>query len=322
MVQQKVVRNVVDRLNYISAKGPKYSKKQGEIQGTFSSNGENTEKYFKMLKNESTSTTSRVARHIIVPVPLKIRDEPQKQVAFAQKYIEKLFAGQPTLYTCAVHQVPSRKSDCGVQAHAHIIFSERPMLEKPITKHIKTRYYDQNGKECKKADSVKCVKAHDRVEHFGDKLKFLGDDGKKHEIFSSKNFCLICDEVWRETVKEMGLMTSLELRDNGLTGNKPISQKQKHLGEFDRVRSYPKARDSYIKRSIHQDIVKTKFNTMMAHGLTRASFDNANTQQAYNAVWREVESAMTKQRIEELKRELAEGEITREEYEEEMEITL
>lgn len=167
--------NVRGRIDYISNE-----ERQENILGFW--NTTNTEFWnelaienqsvFKSSKNDRNGNKCVEAREFIIGLPL---DTDVSAQAICEDFKNKYGVE----CCCAVHYKTSAGKE---NLHAHLIFSERERLPKPIIQEEKiaprTYYYDEHGKKCKKADAVKVVPKGTIMQkgitrYFGSKNKYF-----------------------------------------------------------------------------------------------------------------------------------------------------
>lgn len=222
-VQNRVIKSFNNRMDYIFGNG-KFSYKANEVKdGIISPHNLPLEEYrqrFNSLKERNGNKSTRFGRELIIPIPWEL-DNRDKQWNFVAEYMNNLGnrLNMNLFYLGAIHNI--KKNDVP-NYHAHILVSERELLDKPITKNIKTRYYDKNNKLCRK-DSPEmdhCIKAHKETSYFG----------KANRVFNSKDFNKIIDNVRVQTI-----LNSKDLTDKAkytLTCPSNEKEKQFHIKKF------------------------------------------------------------------------------------------
>lgn len=217
MIQQQIIKDIKGRLQYDFCKG-KHKDKKLEFMGSVCSDNFSEKVFNTLSRKDLLSSNQRVAREIIVPIPHCLARDINKQKVFINNYMSNLKdlygLENDFMWNACIHN----KYNNGIKSnyHAHILFSERPLLDKPIKKHFQKRYYNEFGKQCNKSQAHKlangellCVKAHDEVLYF-DK-KYTNKENKP--LFASMHFCYDCDQIWKDTVLEMGLLNKKDLEN-------------------------------------------------------------------------------------------------------------
>lgn len=149
--------------------------------------------------------------------------------------------------------------------HAHILASERKKKESPEIKRAKrNRYYNADGKECKKADAV-------RIVHKGDII------GGQNELFESGKIDLKSKEAL-DAIKEhyFKLLGTELFRDDGLhlpqTHLPRINERssEKVLEEYERKREYNAAVKEFndivetLKENQHEEILNNEIKPIVS----------------------------------------------------------
>ena len=127
---------------------------------------------------------------------------------------------------CAIHY---NKRDKIENKHCHLIFSEREKLKEPKIEEekraIRTYYYDEKGKKCRKAEAVKTIKKGTLLQK--STTRYFSD---KNEHFKSQKFIYECKEM---ILKEL-LKIDWSLRAE--KQNKELSEK--HIGKNNPRKEY------------------------------------------------------------------------------------
>lgn len=127
---------------------------------------------------------------------------------------------------CAIHY---NKRDKIENKHCHLIFSEREKLKEPKIEEekraIRTYYYDEKGKKCRKAEAVKTIKKGTLLQK--STTRYFSD---KNEHFKSQKFIYECKEM---ILKEL-LKINWSLRAE--KQNKELSEK--HIGKNNPRKEY------------------------------------------------------------------------------------
>lgn len=149
--------------------------------------------------------------------------------------------------------------------HAHILASERKKKESPEIKRAKrNRYYNADGKECKKADAV-------RIVHKGDII------GGQNELFESGKIDLKSKEALDAIKEHYSKLLGTELfRDDGLhlpqTHLPRINDRssEKVLEEYERKREYNAAVKEFneivdtLKENQHEEILNNEIKPIVS----------------------------------------------------------
>lgn len=149
--------------------------------------------------------------------------------------------------------------------HAHILVSERTKKESVEIKRAKrNRYYDANGKECKKADAV-------RIVHKGDVI------GGQNELYSSGKIDLKSKKALDNVKEHYSKLLGTELfRDDGLhlpqTHLPRINERssEKVLEEYERKREYNAAVKEFndivetLKENQHEEILNNEIKPIVS----------------------------------------------------------
>lgn len=149
--------------------------------------------------------------------------------------------------------------------HAHILVSERTKKESVEIKRAKrNRYYDANGKECKKADAV-------RIVHKGDVI------GGQNELYSSGKIDLKSKKALDNVKEHYSKLLGTELfRDDGLhlpqTHLPRINERssEKVLEEYERKREYNAAVKEFngivdtLKENQHEEILNNDIKPIVS----------------------------------------------------------
>lgn len=149
--------------------------------------------------------------------------------------------------------------------HAHILVSERVKKELPEIKRAKrNRYYDSNGKECKKADAV-------RIVHKGDII------GGQNELYSSGKIDLKSKEALDRIKEHYSKLLGTELfKDDGLhlpqTHLPRINERSSEevLEEYERKREYNAAVKEFndivdtLKENQHEEILNNDIKPIVS----------------------------------------------------------
>lgn len=149
--------------------------------------------------------------------------------------------------------------------HAHILVSERTKKESVEIKRAKrNRYYDANGKECKKADAV-------RIVHKGDVI------GGQNELYSSGKIDLKSKKALDNVKEHYSKLLGTELfRDDGLhlpqTHLPRINERssEKVLEEYERKREYNAAVKEFndivetLKENRHEEILNNEIKPIVS----------------------------------------------------------
>lgn len=148
--------------------------------------------------------------------------------------------------------------------HAHILASERKKKESPEIKRAKrNRYYNADGKECKKADAV-------RIVHKGDII------GGQNELFESGKIDLKSKEALDAIKEHYSKLLGTELfRDDGLhlpqTHLPRINERSSEevLEEYERKREYNTSVKEFneivdtLKENHHEDILNNEIKPIV-----------------------------------------------------------
>lgn len=267
MVQQQIIKNITDRLQY-NRKIGKFKKDDQRFIAQVSSLKWN-ETIFKTLDQkplndikarELTKTRQyRACREIIVPVPHSLGKDKNKQMEFIKDYMAE-FQVQYNLDNNFVWSgfIHHKMNDKGkMNFHAHILFSERELLEQPKIKHFQKRYLDENGKICNKTQAYKtstgellCVPAYDKKIYFNDKKYQRNGE----YLFHSMSFCYQCDEIWKKVVLDKKIMTRKELSEIFIPKE---LEKTKHIGN--KYKWSQKAKETKRQIKLHNIQVLTEF---------------------------------------------------------------
>lgn len=153
-VSNRNLSNVVGRIDYISN-----PERQENIVDFYNSKDmsfwqqlaiENREQ-FKKTSHAKRGRKPVEAREFIIALPQDINTTD-----LAKELCDDFQKRYGVYCTCAIHYKSKENN-----LHAHLIFSERELLEKPVIEGQKvaprTYYYDAKGNKCKKADAVKIV---------------------------------------------------------------------------------------------------------------------------------------------------------------------
>lgn len=149
--------------------------------------------------------------------------------------------------------------------HAHILASERKKKESPEIKRAKrNRYYNADGKECKKADAV-------RIVHKGDII------GGQHELFESGKIDLKSKEALDAIKEHYSKLLGTELfRDDGLhlpqTHLPRINERSSEevLEEYERKREYNATVKEFndivdaLKENHHEEILNNEIKPIVS----------------------------------------------------------
>ena len=149
--------------------------------------------------------------------------------------------------------------------HAHILVSERAKKESVEIKRAKrNRYYDSNGKECKKADAV-------RIVHKGDII------GGQNELYESGKIDLKSKEALEHIKEHYSKMLGTEMfRDDGLhipQQHLPrINERsaEKVLEDYERKREYNAAVKEFndiveaLKENHHEEILNNEIKPIVS----------------------------------------------------------
>lgn len=149
--------------------------------------------------------------------------------------------------------------------HAHILVSERVKKELPEIKRAKrNRYYDSNGKECKKADAV-------RIVHKGDII------GGQNELYSSGKIDLKSKEALDRIKEHYSKLLGTELfKDDGLhlpqTHLPRINERSSEevLEEYERKREYNAAVKEFndivdaLKENHHEEMLNNEIKPIVS----------------------------------------------------------
>lgn len=154
------ITNIAGRANYVKNK-----KNREEVVGFYNTANddfwkllarENQEQFRRSSNVKRKNAKASEAREVVVGLPAYINDQPSAEVLASQV---KNTLGVECMV--AIHRKYGRDEQGNkvLNVHAHIIFAERTLLDKPIELEEKraprTYYYDAKGKQCKKADAVK-----------------------------------------------------------------------------------------------------------------------------------------------------------------------
>lgn len=182
--------NVVGRIDYISN-----PKRQENIIGFYNTTDND---FWHKLAKESQEQFIRAktkgkcceAREFIIGLPQNC-DWTAEWIA---DWFKETFGME---CACAIHYKKKENN-----LHAHLIFSERELLKEPLITEqktaVRTYYYDEKGKKCKKADAVKVVPKGTILQE--STTRYFTD---KNEYFKTLHFAL--------KVKELFLNKNLEL---------------------------------------------------------------------------------------------------------------
>lgn len=149
--------------------------------------------------------------------------------------------------------------------HAHILVSERMKKESPSIRRAKrNRYYDANGKECKKADAV-------RVVHKGDLI------GGQNELYSSGKMDFYKEDTLKRIKEHYSNVLGTELyKEDGMhlpqTHLPRINERSSEevLEEYERKREYNAAVKEFndivetLKENQHEEILNNEIKPIVS----------------------------------------------------------
>ena len=151
-LSSRKLTNVKGRISYITDK-----KRQENIVDYYNTTDN---EFWRILAKENQERHKEVkaggkcceARELIVGIPRDSKITAEEMCNdFKQKYKVEC--------ACAIHQ--NNKKGI-INKHCHLIFAEREKLKEPIIteekRAMRTYYYDDKGRKCKKDDAVKVVK--------------------------------------------------------------------------------------------------------------------------------------------------------------------
>lgn len=211
--------NVKGRIKYMTDK-----KKQENIVDYYNTTNND---FWRMLAKESRERHKETkaggkcceARELIIGIP-PISNISAKDICntFKNRYGVEC--------ACAIHY---NKRDKIENKHCHLIFSEREKLKEPKIEEekraIRTYYYDEKGKKCRKAEAVKTIKKGTLLQK--STTRYFSD---KNEHFKSQKFIYECKEM---ILKEL-LKIDWSLRAE--KQNKELSEK--HIGKNNPRKEY------------------------------------------------------------------------------------
>lgn len=269
MVNIKIVHSIQGLTDYCYALG-KYEDKKDELKaGLFS--GEvlkPSDPGFMDLINDSISIVKplekssgklhQLGKELIIPIPWDL-ETLAKQSNFVKEYMNNLadslgLSKDKAIYFGAIH---NKTKNGKPNNHAHIFLCNREILNEPITKHIKTRYYDRNNCLCKKDDPKMdhCVKAHDETRYFG--KEFTKEiNGKEVRIMNSKEFGIKTKECWRAT---MLMDENISLKSKFFLSSESKANEDPHLNES-QFHIYPIGNDRPSRKAVVNEL--TEFNSL------------------------------------------------------------
>ena len=276
MIQQQIIRDIKGRLKYIQKQGI-WKKDQSEVMGRIDSKKWDSQIFQTLdekpsfpfdkakFRQKGLDRQYRAAREIIVPIPHCLENDIKKQSDFIMMYMyefhKKFNLDDQFIWTSVIHNKTVQKGLMKVKnLHAHVLFSERLLLNTPIMKHYQKRYYNQNLRQCNKSEALKLengkllfVPAYDKKLYF-DENKIKNSQGKY--LFASQSFCYDCDTIWKKVVLDLKLFTKKELEEIFI----PYGfSKTKHLGNTKKINHLSEARESARQRQDWNISVKNEY---------------------------------------------------------------
>lgn len=222
-LDSRKLTNVKGRIKYITNKD-----KQENIVDYF--NTADIE-FWKMLAKENQERHRQVkaggkcceARELIIGIP-------QNATITAEQICNTFKNKYGVECSCAIHQ---NNKEGVINKHCHLIFSERKKKDTPEKveekRAVRTYYYDEKGKKCKKAEAVKTVKKGTVLQKGS--TRYFSD---KNEHFKTQKFVYECKELFLKNLLQIDWSLRAEKQ------NKELSEK--HIGK-----NNPKA--EYIKQN-------------------------------------------------------------------------
>lgn len=211
-LSSRKLTNVKGRISYITDK-----KRQENIVDYYNTTDN---EFWRILAKENQERHKEVkaggkcceARELIVGIPRDSKITAEEMCNdFKQKYKVEC--------ACAIHQ--NNKKGI-INKHCHLIFAEREKLKEPIIteekRAMRTYYYDDKGRKCKKDDAVKVVKKGTVLQK--GVTRYFTD---KNDFFKSQKFVYDCKQFFLK--EKLGIDWSFEIDQQ----NKELAEK--HIGK-------------------------------------------------------------------------------------------
>lgn len=211
-LSSRKLTNVKGRISYITDK-----KRQENIVDYYNTTDN---EFWRILAKENQERHKEVkaggkcceARELIVGIPRDSKITAEEMCNdFKQKYKVEC--------ACAIHQ--NNKKGI-INKHCHLIFAEREKQKEPIIteekRAMRTYYYDDKGRKCKKDDAVKVVKKGTVLQK--GVTRYFTD---KNDFFKSQKFVYDCKQFFLK--EKLGIDWSFEIDQQ----NKELAEK--HIGK-------------------------------------------------------------------------------------------